>query len=90
MPWTPWALSSDEVARYRADVGESARGSSEPLWVSFDRLAGWFEGLLPYLGEFAVTGLLDGQLNLRWYQFQMFGAREQDQIFGKGHTIHLK
>jgi len=61
-PWTPWALSSDEVGQYRADVGESARGSSEPLWVSFDRLAGWFEGLLPYLGEFAVTGLLGSAL----------------------------
>lgn len=30
--------------------------------MSFERLAGWFEGLLPYLGEFAVTGLLGSAL----------------------------
>jgi len=57
-PWTPWALSSREVSQYRAEVADSARGSSEPLWTDFSRLAGWFDGLSPHLGEFAVTGLL--------------------------------
>lgn len=57
-PWTPWALSSREVSQYRAEVADSARGSSEPLWTDFSRLAGWFDGLSLHLGEFAVTGLL--------------------------------
>jgi len=57
-PWTPWALTPDEMKEYRAAVGDSARGASEPLWADVARLAGWFDGLSPYLEEFAVTGLL--------------------------------
>ena len=61
-PWTPWALSYESVTQYRADVTESASGSSEPPWADFSRLQGWFDGLSPYLGQFVVTVLLSAAL----------------------------
>ena len=64
-PWTPWAISSDEVAQYRDVVATSARGSLEPLWADFSLFAGWVDGLSIYLGGFSLAGLLSTALVVR-------------------------